>query len=586
MTSLPHMPLVSVIVPMYGVEAYIARGAESLFAQRYPAIEFIFVDDGGKDAAVDILRGIVSAQVPVLQERVRIISKENEGLPQARKTGLDAAMGEYVLHVDSDDWLEPEAVEKLVRKAVDTEADMVVFDFWKEYASRRKLDSEKDSSIADPTLFRKRLYTYDAYGYVWNKFCRRSLYDVVFLPRYAMHEDIVFSTQTLYRARKIVHLKEGLYHYDRTNVHSATRAPKKVRRGNSSRNMMDLYLHYKGQDPSPVSDLGKVIFRRTAWIGLTLDRRLFDEYPFLAKSVLDFRRLRYFTRVAVSGHLANWLWRSRLERRQVRGDVIRRAAQDYLQPYGAAVRDVREEVPDHSEPRRVFSMWLQGEAEAPPLVRACLDSIRTRSGVELVILDGKSVFDWIDLPRSIVRKWKEGKMKPAHFADICRVELLYRYGGIWMDATDYLDAPLPEWLWEADFFVYQGGDTLKGAYGGIQNCFIRGAKGAYLLKVWRDAIRAYWEAEKDAVDYFVHQLLFGVAVENNPRAASLYASMPSLVQDPTHVLWFRYADEPFDEDLLHRICAEAVFQKTDYKSAAAQSPVPGSFADHLLRPYR
>ena len=285
MSDPSNTPLVSVIVPMFGVENYIARCATSLFAQTYPAIEFIFVDDGGKDRTVEILRDLLDRQEPSLQDRVRVISKENGGLPHARKTGLDAATGEYVLHVDSDDWLEPDAVEKLVRKAVETEADIVVYDFWKEYADRCKLDSEQDSSVADADLYRKRLYTYRAYGYVWNKFCRRSLYDGVFVPRFAMHEDIVFSTQILYKARKVVHLKEGLYHYDRTNAASATRAPQKVRRGNSARNLLDLYLHFEEQDPSPVSGLREEIFLRAAWAGYAQDRNLFDEYPFLIPAV-------------------------------------------------------------------------------------------------------------------------------------------------------------------------------------------------------------------------------------------------------------------------------------------------------------
>ena len=298
------------------------------------------------------------------------------------------------------------------------------------------------------------------------------------------------------------------------------------------------------------------------------------------------RRLLYIARVIFSGHVSNWFWRPRMERRRVRGQVIRKAALDYLRPFAPALRDVPEETPAHAEPRRIFTLWLQGLEQAPPLVRACLDSIRRHSEAEVVVLDGRTVFDWIDLPERIVRRWKEGKMRAAHFADICRVELLHRYGGVWMDATCYLDAPLPEWLWEADFFVYQGGDTVAGAYGGIQNCFIRAAKDAYLLKVWREAILAYWAKENTAVDYFVHQLLFTLAVEENPRAAECFAQMPSQVQDPTHLLWFGYAGKPYDEALLHAVCAEALFQKTDYKSASASEPVPGSFADHLLAPYR
>ena len=263
-----------------------------------------------------------------------------------------------------------------------------------------------------------------------------------------------------------------------------------------------------------------------------------------------------------------------------------RASEAYLRPYVTAACAVPEGQPDRSAPRRVFTLWLQGMEQAPPVVRACLDSIRRHAGAELVVLDGKTVFDWIKLPERIVSLWKTGKMRAAHFADICRVELLYRYGGVWMDATCYLDAPLPAWLWEADFFVYQGGETGLGAYGGIQNCFIRAAKDACLVKVWREAILAYWAAEDSAMDYFVHQLLFSQAVAAHPRAAALYAEMPSLVQDPTHVLWYDYADQPFDETLLHEVCAKALFQKLDYKFPAATNPVPGSFADHLLAPYR
>ena len=301
---------------------------------------------------------------------------------------------------------------------------------------------------------------------------------------------------------------------------------------------------------------------------------------------MNLRRIPYYLRVAVQGHLGNWLWRSHLERRRVRGRAIRRAADAYLRPYAAAVAALPEDTPDRSAPRRVFSLWLQGEEQAPPLVKACLASIRQNAGAEVVVLNERTLADWIDLPDIVLRKWKEGKMKPAHFADLCRLELLYRYGGVWMDGTDYLDAPLPEWLWEADFFVYLGGDRLRGAYCGIQNCFIRAAKGSYLLKVWRESVLAYWEKEDSAVDYFVHQMLFGAAVAANPRAAALYAQMPALIQDPTHVLWYEWADRPYDEEGLHAICAGALFQKTDYKSSAATSPVPGSFADVLLAPYR
>ena len=278
-------PLVSVIVPVYGVQQYIARCARSLFAQTYAPVEFIFVDDASPDRSVEELRRVMT-EFP--EANVRILSKPNEGQSLARKAGLELAKGEYVLMVDSDDWLEVQAIEKLVTAATDSQADMVVFDFWKEYSHRSKLDSEKDSSIAHPDLFRKRLYTYGAYGYVWNKFCRRSLCEGLFYPLYSMHEDIVFCTQTLYKARKIVHLKEGLYHYDRTNGGSATRAPKKVRRGRSASNMMDFYHAFASLPDSPIRGLEDELILRAAWVALTLDRSLFEKYPDLAPLALRF----------------------------------------------------------------------------------------------------------------------------------------------------------------------------------------------------------------------------------------------------------------------------------------------------------
>ena len=95
----------------------------------------------------------------------------------------------------------------------------------------------------------------------------------------------------------------------------------------------------------------------------------------------------------------------------------------------------------------------------------------------------------------------------------------------------------------------------------------------------------YWSHEDSAIDYFVHQLLFMKAVESDPRAAELFAAMPKIVQDPTHELWFGNASKPFDPELFRSLTAAAAFQKTEYKSADAVSPRPGSFADAMMKMY-
>ena len=199
---------------------------------------------------------------------------------------------------------------------------------------------------------------------------------------------------------------------------------------------------------------------------------------------------------------------------------------------------------------------------------------------ELIVLDENSVFDYITLPQEIVGKYRAGKIARAHFADICRVELLYEHGGFWLDSTGFATAPIPDWIVEQDFFVYLAGQHVGSPYSFMQNCFIRARKGAYLLDAWRAMILDYWMHENHNFDYFMHQLLFKTLVQNDARAKKYFAEMPHVDQDPTHMLWWDYRDKPFDKDTFDRVTAGAFFQKLTYRGS--DRPVPGSFADVMI----
>lgn len=288
--------------------------------------------------------------------------------------------------------------------------------------------------------------------------------------------------------------------------------------------------------------------------------------------------------IILKGHILNLPWASRMQRRRHRGLVTQRLVCDYLDRYVPYFREVPEDAAVVSQDKeRIFSIWLQGEDAAPQIVKACWRSIRKHCTQELVILDQNSIFDWIELPSYVLEKWRSGKMRACHFADICRIELLYRQGGLWLDATDYVFAPMPAWLLEQEFFVYMSGEKQRGFYSFIQNCFIRGRKGAYLLKAWRQAVLSYWEHEDSTIDYFVHQLLFKKLVDSNPKAAEHFEKMPKLSQDPTHTLWFEHASDQYQPALFKTLTEAALFQKTEYKSEDATSPAAGSFAEKLIK---
>ena len=296
---------------------------------------------------------------------------------------------------------------------------------------------------------------------------------------------------------------------------------------------------------------------------------------------MNIARLIAASDIMLRGHVLNWFWRPRDVRRAIRSDIISHVIPRYFKRYLPAAADVRaRRVVKDDANEKIFTIWLQGEENAPALVKACFRSVRRHCKQELVVLDEKTLFEYIKLPDEIMKKRAAGKIKNAHFADICRVELLYTYGGFWLDATGFATGPIPQWIVDEDFFVYMAGRNVGSPYSFMQNCFIRARKGAYLLDAWRAMILDYWMHENHNFDYFMHQLLFKTMVENDPRAIKAFAKMPHVDQDPTHALWWNYQNAPFDKKTFEHVTSGAFFQKLTYRGT--DKPVPGSFADVMI----
>lgn len=289
--------------------------------------------------------------------------------------------------------------------------------------------------------------------------------------------------------------------------------------------------------------------------------------------------------------LAHWFnWRPGDARRRFRKKVVTRVGNRFLPLFIKAADGVPETTVEHKNDEKIFALWLQGEEQAPPIVRACFRSMRRNCpDKELVVLDAKNLFDWVDLPDFVVEKWRKGKIGAAHFSDIVRVELLYEHGGYWFDATDFVTDPIPDFVQNADFFVYLAGTSIN-EHTFIQNCFIRARKGSWLLAAWRAVMLDYWSKNNHALTYFQHQILFKHLVAGNARAAELFAQMPHYDQDPTHVLWYdgrswgggEGATGAYTPEEFARLTAGTFFQKTSYREWYSKNPPPGSNAEHLI----
>ena len=207
------MSKVSVIIPVYSVEGYIERCARSLFEQTLDSIEFLFIDDCTPDRSIDILNRII-AEYPQRKDQIIIHKMEkNSGQAAVRKWGMLNATGDYIIHCDSDDWVDSTMYEKMYTNAIKNDADVVICGYYiSDYNGLHKQCSsvkcsDKSSIIAD-------LLKFDDWC-VWNKLVKRSIFnrrDYIF-PKENMGEDVLMTIQNLYFAQKISYVEEPLYNY-------------------------------------------------------------------------------------------------------------------------------------------------------------------------------------------------------------------------------------------------------------------------------------------------------------------------------------------------------------------------------------
>lgn len=204
-------PKVSVVIPVYGVSRYIERCARCLFEQTLDEIEYIFVDDCTPDNSIEILNKVLE-DYPQRKQQVQILHHEvNKGLPASRKSGYDAAHGDYIAHCDSDDWVDKDMYLLLYDAIEEKQADIAVCDYYRsndEYRIYKDgIKSEKKEEFFHDLLSHKV-----AWG-VWNRLIRMSLYQDVIFPKDNQAEDMALMMQLVSKAKSVCAVKKPLYYY-------------------------------------------------------------------------------------------------------------------------------------------------------------------------------------------------------------------------------------------------------------------------------------------------------------------------------------------------------------------------------------
>ena len=223
------MAVISVIVPVYNVEKYIGSCLESIVNQTYRDIEIIIVDDGSPDQS-----HLIYQKYADRDERIKVIKKVNAGVSEARNTGMEHASGEFVMFVDSDDWLEKDACEVLITAQRKNNADLVVTDAYTVIDGKKKTNRVFDNSFysEDPDFIRQYERSCIGYGFnprpavkwnisglgsPWNKLYAKRIIDkfnLHFDPYVkGIYDDNLFALHYLAHARSIQYVTHPIYNY-------------------------------------------------------------------------------------------------------------------------------------------------------------------------------------------------------------------------------------------------------------------------------------------------------------------------------------------------------------------------------------
>ncbi|MBQ6038595.1 MAG: glycosyltransferase family 2 protein [Bacteroidaceae bacterium] len=223
--------MISIIVPVFNVAAYLPKCLDSLINQTYQDLEIICVNDGSTDKSLDILQSYSEKD-----KRIKVISRENKGISATRNEALEVAMGEYIMFVDSDDWINVQTCEKALYSIEEHRCDLVLWSYIREFKGKslpnylydqtkvwengkslcRRIVGPIDEELRTPQKL-------DSYGTVWGKLYKRELVErdipirFVDTKKIGTCEDILFNVEYSLRTNKTVYIPVLLYHYRKLN---------------------------------------------------------------------------------------------------------------------------------------------------------------------------------------------------------------------------------------------------------------------------------------------------------------------------------------------------------------------------------
>ena len=256
-------------------------------------------------------------------------------------------------------------------------------------------------------------------------------------------------------------------------------------------------------------------------------------------------------------------------------------AQNYLKKYNS--NEKYPAICTDINPKKlpIWVLWLQGENEAPPLVKQCIKNIKKyNSGREVRVLTNDNIFQYIGLPDFIIDKKRKGIISNTHFSDIIRVCLLEKYGGTWIDATVLLTGEIPEVILMQDFFAFSiPVSSMSYHFHLFSSWFLHVKPEHVFIKNIKNSLFKYWEKEDALVDYFTLHLMAFNIIQGDQLFIDIWENTLNISNEAPHALQKRLNDK-FDPVVFEEIKKQSTIHKLTYK---INNRKQGSFFDEFCR---
>ena len=197
-------PKISVIVPIYNAEKYLHRCVDSILSQTFKDFEVLLINDGSTDGS-----GVICEDYALQDSRIRVFHKENGGVSSARNVGIKNMVGEYSIHVDSDDWVLPSFLQSLYSTSLKYDAEFVFCDYMVNNDSKIKC---QETTQMDPLIVISDILSGKIHGSTWNKLLRNKK-KIFFNDSIGYCEDVLYNIEYLLECSSVHYINEALYVY-------------------------------------------------------------------------------------------------------------------------------------------------------------------------------------------------------------------------------------------------------------------------------------------------------------------------------------------------------------------------------------